>query len=160
LQYHLPKIAESIQAGRFVWGINHDPRIWFSAGFDLIQTWWVVFLRHDVLIELGGVQMALLASLAVVALAEPLGARPGFAGIVYLFIPAVLLQATSCGNDLAVAAFVLSGYALVAVGAPRPLQALPILLAVGVKATGAFAALGIVVFALFRERPPRMARTE
>src|SRR6185503_10125586 len=134
LEYHLPKIAESMQAGRFVWGINHDPRIWFSWGFDLIQTWWVVFLHHDALIEMGGIQMALLATVAVVALAENLGARPGFAGVVYLFVPAVLLQATSCGNDLAVAALVLSGYALVAAGAPRPVQALPILLAVGVKA--------------------------
>jgi hypothetical protein len=72
----------------------------------------------------------------------------------------VLLQATSCGNDLAVAAFVLAAYALVATGAPRPVQALPLLLAVGIKATGAFAALGVVAFAWFRERPPRMARTE
>jgi hypothetical protein len=160
IQYHLPKIAESVQAGRFVWGINHDPRLWFSAGFDLIETWWVLFLRHDALIELGGIQMALLAAVAVVSLAETLGARPGFAGVVYLFIPAVLLQATACGNDLAVGALVLSAYALVAAGAPRPLQALPLLLAVGIKATGAFAAVGVVAFALSRERPPRMARIE
>jgi hypothetical protein len=158
LQYHLPKIAEWIRAGRFVWGINHDPRQWFSAGFELVETWWVVFLRHDGLVELGGVQMALLAAAAVVTLAESLDARSGFAAVVYLFVPAVLLQATSCGNDLAVAALVLSGYALAAAGAPRPVLALPLLLVLGVKATGAFAALGVIAFAVFQQRPPRMAR--
>ena len=158
LQYHLPKVAESIQAGRFVWGINHDPRLWYSAGFDLVETWWVVFLGHDRLMELGGVQMAVLASLAVVVLADAMGTRSSVAGVVYLFVPAVLLHATSCGNDLAVAALILSAYALVAAGAPRPVQILPLLLVVGVKATGIFAALGVVVFACFRERPPKMAR--
>jgi hypothetical protein len=158
LQYHLPKIAHWIQSGRFVWGINNDPRVWFSAGFELIETWWVVFLHHDALIELGGVQMALIASAAVYTLAESMDARPGLAGVLYLFIPAVILQATSCGNDLAVAALILAGYALVAAGAPRPIQALPLLLVAGIKATGAFAALGVVAFALFRERPPKLPR--
>jgi hypothetical protein len=158
LQYHLPKIAHWVQSGRFVWGINQDPRVWFSAGFELIETWWVVFLHHDALIELGGVEMALVASGAVYTLAESMGGRPGLAGVLYLFIPAVILQATSCGNDLAVAALILAGYALVAAGAPRPIQALPLLLVAGVKATGAFAALGVIAFALFRERPPKLPR--
>lgn len=160
IQYHLPKIAESVQAGRFVWGINHDPRIWFSSGFDLIETWWIVFLHHDLLIELGGVQMALLAAVAVLTLAESLDARPGLAAVVTLFVPAVLLQATSCGNDLAVAAFILAGYALVAAGAPRPMQALPLLLGAGVKATGIFGAVGVLAWALVRARPAKMARVE
>lgn len=158
LQYHLPKIAEWVQAGRFVWGINHDPRQWFSAGFELVETWWVVFLHHDRLIELGGVQMAAIAGAAVYTLAEALDARPGLAAVVYLFVPAVILNATSCGNDLAVAALLLSGYALVASGAPRPLQAFPVLLAVGVKATAIFAALGLLVFACFQARPPKLSR--
>ncbi|RPH47153.1 MAG: hypothetical protein EHM91_06350, partial [Planctomycetota bacterium] len=158
LQYHLPKIAEWIQAGRFVWGINHDPRVWFSAGFELIENRRIVFLHHDRLIELGGIQMAILAAAAVYTLAESMDARPGLAAVAYLFLPAVILNATSCGNDLAVAAFTLAGYALVAAGAPRPLQAFPILLAIGVKATGAFAAVGILAFACFRDRPPKLPR--
>jgi hypothetical protein len=159
LQYHLPKIAEWVRAGRFVWGINHDPRQWFSAGFELVETWWVVFLHHDRVIELAGVQMALIAGAAVYTLAESLDARPGLAAVAYLFIPAVILGATSCGNDLAVAALILAGYALVASGAPRPLQAFPLLLAVGVKATAVFAAVGLVVFACFQARPPKLPRS-
>jgi hypothetical protein len=159
LQYHLPKVAEWIQAGRFVWHVNHDPRSWFSAGFELIETWWVVFLHHDRLIELGGIQMAVLAAASVYTLAESMDARPGLAAVVYLFLPAVLLGATSCGNDLAVSAFILAGYALVAAGAPRPLQVFAILLALSVKATGAFAAVGIIAFAFFRDRPPKLPRS-
>jgi hypothetical protein len=152
-------VAEWVQAGRFVWNINHEQRQWFSAGYELIETWWVVFLHHDRLIELGGIQMAILAAASVYTLAESLGVRPGLAAVVYLFLPAVLLSATSCGNDLAVAALTLAGYALVAVGAPRALQAFPILLAIGIKATGAFGAVGIVAYACFRERPPKLPRS-
>lgn len=155
LSYHLPKIAEWVESGRFVWRINHDPRIWFSGGFELVETWWVVFLRHDALIELGGIQMALIAVTAVFSLAESFEVRPGLAGVAYLFLPIVILNATSCGNDLASAALVLAGYALVEKKAPRALQALPLLMAVGVKATGGFAALGVILYAALRERPPR-----
>jgi hypothetical protein len=155
LQYHLPKIAEWVQAGRFRWGTNHDPRVWFSGGFELIETWWVVFLHHDALIQLGGLQVALIAVAAVATLAEAYEARPGVAAASYLFVPAVLLNATACGNDLAVAALTLSGYALVAQGAPRALQLFPLLLAVGVKATGGFAAIGVVAYAALRKWPGR-----
>jgi hypothetical protein len=155
LQYHLPKIAEWVQDGRFRWGSNHDPRVWFSGGFELVETWWVVFLHHDALIELGGVQMALIAMAAVATLAETYDARPGLAVVTYLFIPAVLLNATACGNDLAIAALTLAGYAMVALGAPRALQLFPLLLAIGVKATGGFAAVGVVAYAALRKWPGR-----
>src|SRR6185295_13964617 len=156
LAYQLPNIAEWVQSGRFAWRINHDPRMWFPAGFELIETWWVVFLHHDALIELGGIQMALIAFAAVFSLAETLELRPGLAAVAYLFLPAVVLNATSCGNDLASAALVLAGYAMVARGAPRAAQAFPLLLAVGVKATGGFAAVGVVLYALWRrERPAK-----
>lgn len=158
LSYHLPKIAQWVQSGAFVWGLNRDPRVWFSAGFELIETWWVVFLHHDALIEWGGLQMVLVAVSAVAVLAESFGASPWLAGVTYGFMPVFLLNATSCGNDLAVAAFVLSGYAFVACGAPRPLQALPLLLAIGVKATGAFGALGVAAFAWAAPRPARGPR--
>jgi hypothetical protein len=156
LMYHLPKIAEWVQAGRFVSGINHDPRQWFCSGFELIETWWVVFLRHDALIELGGLQMTLIATAAVYSLAETFDARPDFAALVYLLLPATLLNATSCGNDLAVAALTLSGYALIAAGAPRPIQALPLLMVIGIKATGIFAIAGLALFACFQNRPAKL----
>lgn len=155
LSYHLPKIAEWVRAGRFVWRIHHDPRMWFPAGFELVETWWVVFLRHDALIELGGVQMALIAFAAVFSLAESFGVRAGLASLVYLLLPVVILNVTSCGNDLGAAAMVLAAYALVARGAPRAAQAFPLLLALGMKATGGFAAFGVLLFAAWRERPAR-----
>jgi hypothetical protein len=160
LMYHLPKIAEWVQGGRFVWGLNHDPRQWFSAGFELLETWWVVFLHHDALIEIAGLQMTLIAFASIYTLAESLGARPGLAAVVYVFIPSVILGATSCGNDLAVASLTLGGYALVAAGAPRPLQAFPLLLAFGIKATGGFAALGVLAFAFFQGCPRKLRRGE
>jgi hypothetical protein len=160
LMYHLPKIAEWIRAGRFVWGFNHDPRLWFSAGFELLETWWVVFLHHDAVIEFAGLQMAMIAFASLYTLAEALGAEPGLAAVAYAFIPGVILSATSCGNDLAVAALTLAGYALVAAGAPRSLQAFPILLAIGVKATGVFAALGVAAFACFAGRTGKLPRRD
>ena len=158
LMYHLPKIAHWVQSGRFVWGINHDPRVWFSGGFELIETWWVVFLHHDALVEMAGLQMFLIAFAAVYALAEAFAVPAGLAAVVYAFLPAVLLNATSCGNDLAVAALTLAGYALVAGGAPRALQAFPLLLAVGVKASGGFAAVGVVAYACCVRRPSKLSR--
>ncbi|HEV3027247.1 MAG TPA: hypothetical protein VG457_06715, partial [Planctomycetota bacterium] len=60
LSYHLPKIAEWVRAGAFTREMGLDPRSSFPAGFELVETWWVVFLHHDVLIELGGVEFLLL----------------------------------------------------------------------------------------------------
>lgn len=153
LMYHLPKIAEWVQARRFVWGTNHDPRIWFSSGFELVETWWVVFLHHDALVELAGIQMAVIASAAVWTLAKGFGAQPGFAAVLYGFIPVVILNSTNCGNDLGAAALTLAGYALVASRVPRAIQVFPLLLGLGMKATAGFASLGVVAFALLDAKP-------
>jgi len=148
LYYHLPCVAEWVRAGRLVSGFMSDPRIWWPMGFELVETWWVVFLGRDTVIEAAGLQMLLLAVAAVrvIARAHDLDAR--LAGVLFAFTPIVILHVTACGSDLAVGALILAGYALVASRSPRSLQLLPLLLGAGVKPTALFAASGVVVYAL------------
>lgn len=148
LYYHLPNVAEWVRAKRLVFGFMSDVRIWFPMGFELIETWWVVFPGRDTLIEAAGVQMLLLAIVAVRVIARVHDLDARLAGIVFAFTPALILHATSCGNDLATGAMVLSAYALVGARAPRALQAFPLLLGAGIKPTAIFAASGVFVYAL------------
>jgi hypothetical protein len=152
IYYHLPSVAQWVQHRRLVFGFMPDIRIWFPTGFELVETWWVVFLGRDTLVEAASVQMLLVAALAVRVLARAHDLDAGLAGLLFAFIPAVILHATSCGNDLASAAMILSAYALVAVRAPRALQAFPILLGAGIKPTAIFATSGVLVYA-FRAGP-------
>ena len=153
VMYHLPVMAEWIQAEEFVHGFNHDPRIWLPSGFQLVETWWVVFLRHDLLVELGGLQMLAIALAAVHVLARKLMARAGMATMLFAYLPVVILHVTACGNDLAVGAMVLSGFALASVGAAPALLLLPILVGAGIKPTAVIAAVGIGVYAAMAWRP-------
>jgi hypothetical protein len=148
LYYHLPNVAEWVRAKRLVFGFMQDPRIWFPMGFELVETWWVVFLGRDTLIEAAGVQMLLLAVLAVRVIARVHDLDPRLAGVLFAFTPALILHATSCGNDLASGAMLLAAYAFVAAQAPRALQGFPLLLGAGIKPTAIFAASGVLVYAL------------
>jgi hypothetical protein len=76
LSYHLTKIPEWIRAGGFTREMGPDTHATFPAGFELVETWWVVFLHHDVLIEMAGVEFLILATLAVYVLAEAFGLAP------------------------------------------------------------------------------------
>ncbi len=160
IMYHLPSVAEWVRAGCLVSGFFHDVRVWLPAGFQLIETWWVVFLHHDALIELGGIQMLAIALAAVNVLARALGLHAGFAVFTAAYIPVVSLNVTTCSNDLAVGAMVLSAFALVAARAPHAFEAFPILLGVGIKPTAGMAAGGVILYAVLtgRSRPrPRVA---
>src|SRR5882672_135949 len=152
LYYHLLNVAEWIQSGRLAAGFCAQPRIWWPMGFELLETWWCVFLHHDALIELAGAQMLFLAALSIRVIARVHGADPRRAALLFAFIPAVILHATSCGNDLAAAAWVLAAYALAADRLPRALQAFPLIVSAGVKPTAVFAAAGVALYA-FRARP-------
>ena len=158
LYYHLPNVAEWVRAGRLVFGFMSDSRIWFPMGFELVETWWVVFLGRDTLVEAAGLQMLLLAVMAVrvIARAHDLDAR--MAGVVFAFTPIVILHATTCGSDLAIGAMVLAAYALVATRMPRSLQLLPLLMGAGIKPTALFAASGVLVYALSAGPPARQDR--
>jgi hypothetical protein len=159
LSYHLPKVAEWTRAGRITGEMGLDPRVPFPAGFELIELWWVVFLHHDVIIEMGGVEFLLLAAAATYALARRLGmtATPaGYAAALYVLTPGVSLQAVSCLNDLPVAALLLAGFALAVARAPLPLLLAVAGLGCGIKPTFGFALPGIALLWFLGRKEPIM----
>ena len=148
LTYHLPKIGEWIQHGGFTreWGL--DLRSTFPSGFELIETWWVVFLKHDVLIEMAGLEFLALGSVALADLARRLGSSARFAclaGFLYALTPGVSLQATSCLNDGPVAAIWTATAALVLRKVPLALTLIPVFLGIGIKPTYAYALPGLAL---------------
>lgn len=146
LSYHLTKVGEWVRAGGFTPEMGVDTHAPFPAGFELIEAWWVVFLRHDVLIEMAGVEFLALAFAAVCALAGRAGLsdrEASIAGLLYLLTPGVHHSATSCLNDVPVAALFLSAAALIAARAPLPVLALALGLGIGTKPVFAYALPGL-----------------
>jgi hypothetical protein len=157
LSYHLPKVAEWVQQGRISSVTGADLRSTFPAGFELLEIWWTVFLHHDVLIEMAGVEFWLLGAAAVHALARwtGLSARSSaFAALIYGLTPTFAFQATACLNDGAVAALVLSTCVLIAFRLSPFLWVWIAALGTGVKPTYLFALPGFAVLAwLCRSAP-------
>lgn len=161
ITYHLPKVAEWTRAGRITLETGLDPRTPFPAGFELIEIWWVVFLHHDLMIELAGVEFLMLAAAATYMLARQagLGARPaGYAALLYAVTPGVALHAVSCLNDLPVAAIVLAGFAMTAARAPLPVLFAVTGLGCGIKPTFAFSIPGIMLLEVLSRKEPRALR--
>lgn len=155
--YHLPKIAEWIRAGGFTREMGLDPCVTFPAGFELVETWWVVFLRHDVLIEMGGVEFSVLAFAAVVALSRRLGLSSraaALAGALYLLTPLFNIQATSCLNDGPAAAVVLSLAALAFARVHPAVLFIPLALGAGIKGTVLYALPGIALLGWLQRKEP------
>ncbi|HXU11642.1 MAG TPA: hypothetical protein VN898_06725 [Candidatus Binatia bacterium] len=146
--YHLPKIAEWIQHRGFTREMGLHPHVTFPAGFELVETWWVVFLRHDVLIELAGVEFLVLAFAATYGLADRLGLSDRssfFAALSTILVPGLNLTTTSCMNDGPAAALVIATVALVVLQAPIPCILMTMGLGLGVKPTYGFALTGIAL---------------
>jgi hypothetical protein len=146
--YHLPKIGEWIRAGGFTREMGLHPHVTFPAGFELVETWWTVFLRHDLLIEMAGVEFVALGAVAVHALARSVGLEgPGAAVAAFAFAlsPGFHLGATSGLNDTAAAALVVAAMALAAGRSPMPLLVLTAGIGVGIKPTFGFALTGIAL---------------
>ncbi len=159
LTYHLPKIGEWIQHGGFTreWGL--DLRSTFPSGFELVETWWVVFVHHDVLIEIAGLEFLALGAVAIADMARRLGAAERFAclaGCLYALTPGLSLQATSCLNDGPVAAVWTATAALVLRRTPLLLALVPVFLGMGIKATYVYALPGLALlwFVAGRPSPP------
>jgi hypothetical protein len=159
LTYHLPKIGEWIQHRGFTaeWGL--DLRSTFPSGFELIETWWVAPLRHDILIEMAGLEFLLLGAAAAADIARRLDAPPKFvflAGLLYALTPGICLQATSCLNDGPVAALWTATAALALRTVPLPMLLIPIGLGIGVKPTYAYGLPGIALMGwlVARKRDP------
>jgi hypothetical protein len=148
LAYHLPKIAEWVRAGSFTREMGLHPHATFPAGFELVETWWVVFFRHDVFIEMAGVEFLILAFAGTYALSKSLNltdSRACFAALLYVLIPGLYLSATSCLNDAPVAALVVATAALIVGRVPLPLVVMTIGLGIGVKPTYGFTLPGMAL---------------
>lgn len=146
LAYHLPKVAEWVRAGAFTREMGLHPHVTFPAGFELVETWWVVFLRHDVLIEMAGVEFLGLAFAATFALARWIGLPERgawLAATAYLLCPGLHLSATSCLNDAAAASLVVATAALVAWRVHPALALTAVALGAGIKATALYPMAGI-----------------
>jgi len=155
LSYHLPKIAEWVRAGALTLDLGPDPRAAFPAGFELIETWWVVFLHHDVLIELAGVEFLVLAGAAAYAIARELEWDEKVASIsalAFVLTPGLHQQATSCLNDGPVAALVAATAALIVARADPLLILIPVGLGTGIKPTYVFALPGLAAIAWWSRR--------
>jgi hypothetical protein len=153
--YHLPKVAEWVRAGGFTREMGLDPCVTFPSGFELVETWWVVFLHHDVLIEMAGVEFAVLAFAAVAALARRVGLSPAAAALsggLYLLTPLFAMQATGCLNDAPAAAVVLSLFALAFARVHPVALLLPLALGTGIKGTVIYALPGIALVAWLQRK--------
>ncbi len=157
LAYHLPKVAEWVRAGAFTREMGVDTHVTFPAGFEVVETWWVVFWRHDVLIEMAGVEFLAVAFMATYVLARrlDLGEKTAFlAALLYAMTPGLHLQATSCLNDGPAAALVVATAALIAARAPLGLVLLAAGLGVGIKPTYGYALPGMAVLWFLVRRDP------
>ncbi|RPH49655.1 MAG: hypothetical protein EHM91_02885 [Planctomycetota bacterium] len=158
--YHLTKVAEWIRAGGFTREMGVDLCAPFPAGFELLEAWWVVFLRHDVLIELAGVEMLLLCAAGTYALAREVTLTEraaAWAAFLTVLAPGLHLSATSCLNDVAIAALVIVTMTFVLARAPWSWIALAVGIGLGMKPTYGYALPGVVLLHLLVRRNPKLA---
>ena len=160
LSYHLTKVAEWVRAGGFVREMGVDTHAPFPAGFELVETWWVVFLHHDVLIEAAGVEFLILAVSAAYGVARELGLSvrsSSMAAAAYGMTPGLHLSATSCLNDAPVAALVVTTLAVIQSRIAWPWVVLVLGMGVGLKPTFAYAIPGPLVLWLLVRRNSALA---
>ena len=115
LTYHLPNVAEWVQKGRIHAISTPVLRSYWPATFEVFESWFVVFLHNDLLIQLGCVSCYLLAVTSVYAICRGLNfGKYLSAGValLYAYTPSVAIHATSCKNDLAVAGMYLFAMAI------------------------------------------------
>ena len=115
LTYHLPNVAEWVQKGRIHAISTPVLRSYWPATFEVFESWFVVFLHNDLLIQLGCVSCYLLAVTSVYAICRGLNfGKHLSAGValLYAYTPSVAIHATSCKNDMAVAGMYLFAMAL------------------------------------------------
>jgi len=116
LSYHLSNVAHWVQVGRIETFETPVVRIFNPANYEVLATWFAVFVRHDAVIEAAGIPPYLLAVLAVCAAARGLGCcrtASWLAALAYGSTPAVILAATGTKNDIHIAAYYLVALAVV-----------------------------------------------
>ena len=115
LTYHLPNVAEWVQKGRIHAISTPVLRSYWPATFEVFESWFVVFLHNELLIQLGCVACYLLAVASVYAICQGLGFGKRLSvgvALLYAYTPSVAIHATSCKNDMAVAGMYLFAMAL------------------------------------------------
>ena len=113
--YHLVNVAEWVQKGRIHHIINPVDRLYWPATFEILETWFVVFLHNDLLIKVGPFLFYLVAGMSAYAIARVLNLNRKLsvlAAIIYLYTPSLAIQATACKNDIGIAAIYLLSVAL------------------------------------------------
>ena len=186
LSYHLTNIAHWIQVGRIETFDIPVTRIYNPANYEVLASWFTVFLHHDTLVEAAGLPAYLLAMVAVYASARGLSrsrTASMLGALAYASTPAVILAATGTKNDIHLSAYYLTALALVidlsvrrpAAGGASSLNRLTLLLLVFMLALGTKTYIlhllpGLVVIPLLVRRGPdggsnmiahlRMARRE
>jgi hypothetical protein len=116
LTYHLTNVAHWTQVGRIELFTTSVNRIYNPANFEVLTSWFTLFLHHDVVIEAAGLPVYVLGLAAVYAIGRRLDLSPSsslMAALAYGSTPAVLLATTGTKNDPHVAAYYLSALAIV-----------------------------------------------
>ena len=115
LTYHLTNVAHWIQAGRIELFDTPVDRIYSPANYELLATWFSVFLHHDVVVEAAGLPAYLIGLASVYCIGRSLGASRSAAWIgvlAYGTTPALLIATTGTKNDPHVAGYFLAALAL------------------------------------------------
>ena len=105
--YHLVNVAEWVQKGRIHHVITPVGRVHWPANFEVLESWFVVFLHNDLLVKVAPFLAYLAAGASAYAVARVLNLNriiSASVAIFYLFTPSLAIQATACKNDVAVAA--------------------------------------------------------
>ncbi len=105
--YHLVNVAEWVQKGRIHPVITPVGRVYWPANFEVLESWFVVFLHNDLLVKVAPFLYYLAAGASAYAVARVLNLNrilSASVAIFYLFTPSLAIQATACKNDVGVAA--------------------------------------------------------
>jgi len=107
LTYHLTNVAQWVQDGRIGLFLTPIDRIYTPANYEVLASWFTVFLHHDAFVEAAGLPAYVLIGLSVYSIARGLGlstVSSWIAVIAHLSAPAVVFGVTGTKNDPFVAA--------------------------------------------------------
>lgn len=115
LLYHLVNVAEWVQKGT-IFAVNTPvDRVYWPANFEVLESWFAVFLHNDLIIECPSIIYYAIAGASVYAIARTCRLNRVLSAAVvvfYLYTPSVAIQATACKNDIAIAALYLLSVAV------------------------------------------------